>query len=130
MMEDFFDKVQEIQENVNSLRMAADMGRGVRDIENGIKQAERTIKQLTKQKKDVSDLNEILATVRAHLVEVKAAVKAKAFDQVGDILASMAGLRDQFDDEVDELQGRQHVQVKAQGQDLQIPQGFQPFVSN
>ncbi|HAZ16848.1 MAG TPA: hypothetical protein DCY49_03025 [Candidatus Jacksonbacteria bacterium] len=117
VIEDIFEQMDDLYEQIRLLDGLRDLKRYKADIAKMVKTNDRDIVSAQKKKFDVEELKSIQAEIKANISELEAALKKK-FDAevIEDLLSTIRDLQDSFQDTSNELFGREPAlpQVKVQ----------------
>lgn len=104
---DFFESVGDTRQSIGMLDALRNISRSVKSVEKGIASAEKIVQKAGAKGMDTTDLKDIVAQSKAKLNELKAALKQQDFqpDDAVSILEDLNGLRDEFEESLNELTG-------------------------
>ncbi|MCX6780377.1 MAG: hypothetical protein NT034_04365 [Candidatus Magasanikbacteria bacterium] len=119
LQNDFFDKVDDLSQQQSIFDTLSNLGRFNSDFKRETTNAKRIIAKLNKQGEDVSDLNKQLAEINQKGTDLASALKAKPIDieSISNQLEDLSGLRQDFQNTIQELSPDNSPKPWEQGQD-------------
>ncbi len=135
---DFYGQMEDVWQYNRMISMVTNLGKFTSESQRGINNAKRMITQLKRQKKDVSELQDLLedATAkRQEIINTLKSVKASEVDEEGVItmMEEMENLKQEFDDNVSELTGKQAFirpwdEMKPSMQKVEMSDDFERYI--
>ncbi len=119
LQNDLFDKTDDLREQQSIFDTLSNLGRFNSDFKRETSNSKRTLARLSKDGQDISDLNNQLAEINQKGEELSAALKVKPIDieSVSNQLEELSGLRQDFQNAIQELSPDNSPKPWEQGRD-------------
>lgn len=126
--EEVFGRLGDIGEKFASFEAVVRAPAEIKRIERELNRMASLVKRLKGKKLDVSNLESLLDQMREKLGEFKGLVKQKPLpiDSIIDLVQAVEDLRDQFEEEANDLQGIEEETIVPEFDEIKLPSGL-PF---